>query len=148
MHDTLEQLVSRSASALGALNESAAAQVVATGGWNRKQVLGHLIDSAANNHQRFVRASLQDEYRGPQYDQEGWVAANRHAGQPWADLIDFWSAYNRLLVRVIEGIPEAKLGVVCYVGDYEPMTLRELIADYIRHMEHHLGQLLGSAATR
>lgn len=112
------------------------------GGWTRKQVLGHMIDSAANNHQRFVRASLDGSYVGPFYAQEGWVAAHGYGELPWVTLLAWWQTYHEMLKTVVERIPEEKLGVECRVGDNEPVTLRFLIEDYIAHQRHHLGQIL------
>src|SRR5215475_11777199 len=76
------------------------------GGWTRKQVLGHMIDSAANNHQRFVRAVLDGSYVGPFYAQEGWVAAHGYNEMPWSKLIAWWQTYHEILMSVIERIPE------------------------------------------
>src|SRR5215469_2538075 len=60
------------------------------GGWTRKQIVGHLLDSAANNRQRFVRASTEGSYKGPKYAQDAWVAAHGYADQPWRLLLDWW----------------------------------------------------------
>src|SRR5947209_7012625 len=62
--------------------------------WSKKEILGHLIDSASNNHQRFVRAALQDELTGPGYDQEGCVRLQRYQEIQWSDLLAFWASYN------------------------------------------------------
>jgi len=112
------------------------------GGWTRKQVLGHMIDSAANNHQRFVRASLDGSYAGPFYAQEGWVAAHGYNETPWPTLIAWWQTYHEMLKAVVERISEDRLDAECRVGDDEQVTLRFLIEDYIVHQRHHLAQLL------
>jgi hypothetical protein len=112
------------------------------GGWTRKQVLGHMIDSAANNHQRFVRASLDGYYIGPFYAQDGWVAAHGYQELPWQTLLGWWQAYHDILKAVVERIPAEKLEAQCIVGDDEPVTLRFLIEDYIAHQHHHLEQIL------
>lgn len=111
------------------------------GGWTRKQVLGHMIDSAANNHQRFVRASLDGQYTGPFYAQEGWVTAHGYNELPWPTLLAWWQTYHEILKAVVERIPENKLDALCHVGDDEPVTLRFLIEDYIAHQHHHLEQI-------
>ena len=110
-------------------------------GWTRKQVLGHLIDSALNNHQRVVRASLQGEYRGPGYDQDGWVRMHGYEELPWTELVDFWTSQNRLLARVVSRIPADRLEAPCQVGEHPAMTLLALIEDYLRHMRQHLDQI-------
>ena len=113
------------------------------GTWSRKAELGHLIDSAANNHNRFVRAALDGEFRGPGYAQNDWVRLHGYAETPWPWLVDFWERYNRLLVRVIENIPEDRLNAMCVIGDNPPATLGFVIEDYVLHMQHHLDHILG-----
>lgn len=71
--------------------------------WSRKQVMGHLVDSASNNHQRFVRAAIDGEYVGPGYAQEQWVAVGRYQEAGWAELISFWRLYNLHLAHVLLG---------------------------------------------
>ena len=127
---------------LYAVPEAMADKPWRAGGWTRKQVLGHMIDSAANNHQRFVRASLDGSYAGPFYAQEGWVAAHGYNEMPWATLLKWWEAYHEMLKAVVERIPEERMEAVCRVGDDEPVTLRFLIEDYVAHQRHHLGQIL------
>jgi len=113
-----------------------------SGGWTRKQVLGHMIDSAANNHQRFVRAVLDGSYIGPFYAQQGWVTAHGYDEMSWSKLLDWWQTYHEILIAVVERIPIEKLDVECTVGTDEPVTLRFLIGDYISHQQHHLAQIL------
>jgi len=112
------------------------------GKWMRKEILGHLIDSAANNHQRFVRAPAADPFVGPGYDQNAWVAANRYRERPWTELVDLWAGLNRQLAHVIAGVPPGKLQTRCLIGDNEPAPLEWWIRDYVRHLKHHLAQIL------
>ena len=112
------------------------------GGWTRKQIVGHLLDSAANNRQRFVRASTQDEYSGPGYDQDAWLEAHGYASHPWETLLDWWETEHALLATVVDRIASDRLGVNCIVGDGQPVTLRFLIEDYIAHQNWHLAQIL------
>jgi hypothetical protein len=111
------------------------------GGWNRKQVLGHLIDSAANNRQRFVRASIDGQYAGPGYAQNAWVDAHGYADTPWEELLHWWQVDHEILAAVVARIPADRLGTSCTVGDNAPVTLRFLIEDYIAHQKHHLEQI-------
>src|SRR6185436_11628744 len=74
--------------------------------WSIKEVLGHLIDSAANNHQRFVRAQFTDDLVFPGYEQDQWVNSQRYREASWSDVIQLWSAYNLHLVHVASLIPE------------------------------------------
>ena len=107
---------------LRAISESRAEQPRAPGKWSPKQVIGHLIDSAANNHQRFVRAQEGESYTGPGYTQDHWVAVQGYQEASWDDLVALWRAYNRHLARVIERIPDAKRGTICTIGSDAPMT--------------------------
>jgi hypothetical protein len=108
------------------------------GKWSCKEELGHLIDSASNNHLRFVRATLEPEYQGPSYDQKGSVAIHGYQDLDWSELVEFWRRYNILLVGLVARIPEQKLSTPCRVGNDQPVTLEFLIADYVSHMQHHL----------
>ncbi len=113
----------------------------AAGKWSRKEILGHLIDSALNNHQRFVRAQLSDELSFPGYAQTDWVRLQGYADGEWQKLIDLWAALNRHIAQVISRIPSEKMRTPCRIGDGDPVTLEALIADYIRHVAHHLDQM-------
>jgi hypothetical protein len=137
----LNEVVAKTKLDFANLSDQDAAKHPGAGGWSRKQILGHLIDSASNNHLRFVRALLNDEMRLPRYDQEGCVRVHRYQDLRWTELLDFWASYNRLLAHVLAGVPEAKRTTPCYVGDLPAMTLEELAVDYLRHMEHHLEQI-------
>lgn len=111
-------------------------------GWSQREELGHLIDSAVNNHGRIVRAVLEPAYEGPGYDQEGWVTIHRYRETPWTELVEVWHAHNRVLLPLIAGILDAKLGSPCRVGGAAPVTLAFLIDDYVLHMQHHLDNVL------
>ena len=111
------------------------------GGWTRKEIVGHLLDSAANNRQRFVRAAIDGHYAGPQYAQDAWVAAHGYATQTWATLLRWWQVEHEVLAATVDRIPEDRLRAVCVVGEDAPVSLRFLIEDYIRHQRWHLAQL-------
>lgn len=111
-------------------------------GWSRREELGHLVDSAVNNHQRFVRASLAGEYSGPGYEADVWVAAHRYAETPWADLVEIWRAHNAVLVPLVRAIPDARLSAPCTIAGDMAGTLGFVIDDYVLHMRHHLDQIL------
>jgi hypothetical protein len=115
------------------------------GGWTRKQIVGHLMDSAANNRQRFVRAAADGRYAGPNYRQDAWVAAHGYTEQSWETLLRWWQAEHEILTAVVERIPEDRLNSECVVGDGEPVTLRFLIEDYLEHQRWHFAQLTGGS---
>jgi hypothetical protein len=110
--------------------------------WSPKQELGHLIDSAVNNHIRFVRAALEPEYRGPVYAQNDWVDIHGYQEMPWLTIVDFWHQYNTILAGLVERIPRVKLNTRCFIGAGEAVTLSFVIDDYALHMQHHLDHLL------
>ncbi len=116
--------------------------------WTRKQVLGHLIDSAINNHVRFVTAALDGKYTGPAYHAQGWVAMHDYANMLWSELLELWKAHNALLRRVVRQIPEDRLAADCRIGDDQPVTLRYVIEDYLHHMEEHITEITESQAPR
>jgi len=111
------------------------------GGWTRKQLVGHLLDSATNNRQRFVRASLDRHYAGPGYAQDDWVAAHGYSDKSWETLLRWWQAEHEILTAVVDRIPEERLEAPCVIGDDEPVTLRFVIEDYLRHQKWHFEQL-------
>ena len=128
---------------LRALDEADAMRDRGPGKWVRKEILGHLIDSAANNHQRFVRARLSDRLVFPPYEQDAWVALQGYRQRPWRELLDLWEVLNRHVAHVIASTPAERLATPCVIGDKAPATLEWLMQDYVRHMRHHLAQILG-----
>ena len=110
--------------------------------WSKKEILGHLIDSAANNHQRFVRAACNAAATFPPYNQTDWVRIQRYNESEWVGLVALWSAYNHHLSDVIERIPDDALSAPCNIGKEEPAPLEFVIRDYLRHVRHHLNTML------
>jgi hypothetical protein len=108
--------------------------------WSKKEILGHLIDSATNNHQRFVRTQFEAE---PfiRYDQNRWIDASGYSKMDREHLIAFWRIYNQHLVLLIRQIPKENLSKTCCTGE-ETHTIEWLIVDYVTHLEHHLKQLV------
>ena len=110
--------------------------------WTRKQILGHLIDSAANNQQRFVRAPLSEAFQGPRYDQHHWVQVHAYAARPWLELVDLWAAFNRHLAFAMSAVPPDRMSTPCIIAEGPSETLAWLMEDYLTHLRHHLGQIL------
>ena len=121
--------------------DAESARPILSGGWSRRQVLGHLIDSASNNHQRFVRAALQPSLEFPAYDQDGNVRVQAPQEADWLLLVSLWASYNRYLAHIIARLPTSKLDTACRIGSGEPVTLRFIATDYLTHMLHHLDQI-------
>ena len=123
------------------ISDADAARRTAPGRWSKKEILGHLIDSAGNNHQRFVRAQFVPSLEFPNYEQEGWVAAQSYATESWPDLVNLWLLLNRHLLHIVKAMPEANLSHQCVIGGNAPVALSALIEDYLAHLEHHLEQV-------
>jgi len=127
---------------LVAIDEEQASTPRAAGKWSRKQVMGHLVDSAFNNHQSFVRAQLSSSLSFPGYTQDSWVTAQGYQDRSWADILRLWVEVNRHLAHVIGRISRHALVTPCSIGEGAPVTLRFVLEDYVRHLHHHLAQVL------
>lgn len=136
----LRNEIARSTPVLRAFTDLDASARLGSRKWNRKELLGHLIDSAANNHQRIVRAQLGDALVFPGYEQDSWVAAQRYRSRAWSELVDVWVAFNSQVANAIESVPASKLPTRCVIDAGEPVTLEFLMRDYLRHLRHHLAQ--------
>ena len=111
------------------------------GKWVKKEILGHLIDSAVNNQERFVRAQMTDRLVWPGYEQDSWVSVQKYRDRPWTELVQLWEQLNRHVVHVMANVPPNRLSALCVIGDHEPVTLEWLMNDYVRHLRHHLNQI-------
>jgi hypothetical protein len=149
--DDLRSTVTRAAAALWDVPEHAAARRPA-GKWSAKEIIGHLIDSAANNHQRFVRAQLQEDLIFTGYEQDAWVSAQHYQEEPWHDLIALWRSYNLHIARVIETMPadvrlRERRRHNLHELAWQPVpadratTLDYFMRDYVGHLRHHLAQI-------
>lgn len=108
--------------------------------WSKKEIIGHLIDSATNNHQRFIRGQFEDLPRIT-YNQDDWNTHSYHQGIKTSQLIAFWEIYNRQLLAIISNIPRDHLSRQVNTGQMT-YSLEFLINDYVEHLEHHLKQLV------
>lgn len=150
----LVDAVDRAVPTLAAMVDFDTAVRPAPGKWSPREIIGHLIDSASNNHQRFVRMRERDDLVVDGYAQDEWVAAQRYQDAPWMELVLLWELYNRHLARVMSATPAPdrdrlrtrhNLDVRAFltVPSDEPTTLGYFMSDYVDHLEHHLRQILG-----
>lgn len=122
------------------------------GKWSKKEILGHLVDSASNNHQRFVRAQFQNNLVFSGYNQDEWVKVQNYQYVNWVSLVELWKGFNFLIAHLCFEIPdeillekrqEHNLYDIAYVqvskDDYA--TLEYYIKDYYFHLRHHLEQV-------
>ena len=140
MKTILAEVVNRALPRLSAINDADASAKSADGRWSKKEILGHLVNSAANNHQRFIRLQMAPEIALPGYDQDDWVRANGYQRTNWPDLVTLWAYYNLHLASVIKSIDPACAGHIWHhpKSDY---TLEFLVVDYVDHIRHHLVQI-------
>jgi hypothetical protein len=152
--EALRRTVNREATRLEAIPPERACSPVAAGKWSPQEIIGHLVDSASNNHGRFVRAQLTDDLTFPGYDQEGWVRTQDYTASDWVALVSLWRAYNLHIAHIIERIPENaatrqrrrhNLDEIAWktVPRSEPVTLEYFVRDYVAHLNHHLQQIRG-----
>ena len=153
--DDFRQTLSLAAERFKLISESQSGIPRADEKWSPKQILGHLIDSAANNHSRFVRAQFTDDLVFAGYEQTKWVDVQRYQDETWADLVQLWHSYNRHILHIIEVTPEeqrtklrAKHNLHQIASELlkedEPVTLDWFMRDYLDHMRKHLGQIFES----
>ena len=113
------------------------------GKWSRKEVLGHLIDSAINNLKRFTDAQAREQpYVVTRYQQDHLVVVNCYQELPPAHLFELWHALNQQIFYVATAISPDKLAIPVLLPDGQSVTLTYLIEDYVAHMEHHFKTLL------
>ena len=136
----LKEILQAIPSRLSTISEGLASQKPNPKKWSKKEILGHLIDSASNNHQRFVRAQIDDVVALPKYKQDEWVAVQQWQQKKWKDIVALWQLYNEHLLHIFQYVDESKLSNVVTLND-STYTLQFLIDDYVDHMEHHLRQI-------
>jgi hypothetical protein len=155
--DDFKQTIEAAAPRLLQITEAQSEQPRAEEHWSSKQIIGHLIDSAANNHARFVLGQIKDDLVFNGYEQDRWVQIQHYQQAAWPQLVELWRAYNLHLLHVMTCAPKENLNHLCSqhslqkiafetVSETEPATLGYLMKDYVVHLKHHLGQILGESA--
>ena len=109
--------------------------------WSRKEILGHLVDSAQNNIRRFIVAQYEDiPVIG--YQQDAWVSLTNYQDYPPADLIQLWTLLNKHICIILDNISPEAAERKCIMAAGDPQTIKWLAADYCNHLLHHLHQIL------
>ncbi|WP_141433891.1 DinB family protein [Bacillus sp. 03113] len=107
--------------------------------WSKKEILGHLCDSAINNLERFIKIQYEQQpFLLNPYNQNQWVELQGYQDIPIEEILNLWCSLNKKIIKVISKIPSEKRSYLCDIGNNQLMTLEWLIQDYLEHMEHHL----------
>ena len=139
--ESLRYLLYTVPSELAGLSDATAALKPAPEKWSPKEELGHLLDSAANNHQRIVRTLIEDQPAMPGYEQQRSVQVHGYQQRDWRELIDQWAALNRQLLIAVASVTDSGWTRTCTIAGSEPVTLRFVLEDFLAHMSHHLAHI-------
>ena len=157
MEDVLEEFVrtvEEASARMLSMTEAESRVPLADEKWSAKETLGHLIDSASNNHQRLVRAQFKEDLVFQGYEQDAWVRVQAYQDEPWPLLVNLWKFYNLHLAHVCRRAPESErlrarrehnlheIGWVPVAAE-EPATLEYMMRDYVAHLKNHLRQIFG-----
>src|SRR2546430_1981842 len=148
LRETIEKTTPR----LAGMSDESSRRRPAPGKWSPREVIGHLIDSASNNHQRFVRAQFKDDLLFDGYEQDAWVSLQQYSEAPWSDLIDLWRYFNLHIAHIMQVASKDErlrkrarhnLDQLAWkpIPREEPATLDYFMSDYVGHLEHHLAQI-------
>ena len=127
------------------IDENSASHRPYRGKWSPKEIIGHLIDSAGNNQQKFVRCMEHDGLIFPNYEQNYWVSVQKYNDENWEQLLALWEMFNCHLAHVISCIPTISNSNRITIGHSGPFTLEYIVNDYPEHLKHHLKQILPDA---
>jgi hypothetical protein len=141
--DTIEQQINSAAEHWCALTDPILTFRPSEDAWSIKEIIGHLIDSASNNHQRFIRLQLVEELTFPDYGQDNihWVRIQNYQNRAWEELLGLWRHYNLQLADIIRSVEPSCLNHLWQLDAEKRVTLFELMVDYLRHLEDHLDQI-------
>ena len=141
----IREIIGKTLPLLRALPMSRVAEKPQLDKWSKKEIIGHLIDSACNNQQKFVRTMAQPHLDFVGYAQNHWVESQHYQAADWQTLLDFWVAYNHHITHIIEHVDASALDNTMSINGVGKFTLRFIMADYAQHLTHHLRQILPDA---
>jgi hypothetical protein len=137
----LREVIANVVPMLESLDESTIAIRPAPKKWSKKEILGHLIDSACNNQQKFVRMMQQPHLNFPGYAQDDWVDLQNWAAADWSEMIALWTHYNRHIAFLIETIDSKYHDHAITIEGTGPFKLEFIMPDYVEHFKHHVKQI-------
>lgn len=141
--DELARIIETYATKISTLSEEDLSAKPLPHKWSKKEVVGHLIDSAQNNMRRFIVGQYESIPPKIIYDQDFWVAANHYQEMKKDDIIQLWKLLNQRIVKVLSGMPRGNFTRTTDIGKekVELHTLSWMADDYVKHMKHHLNQI-------
>lgn len=150
MQDTineLRQIVNDYAEKIAAIPEHEFSAKPLPHKWSKKEVLGHLIDSGQNNLRRFVCGQYEASPPRIIYDQDFWVKANGYQSAPQKNIIQLWRLINIQIGTILSSMPPSAHAMTCDTGKQTQQlhTIEWLAADYVKHLKHHLNQIIGGS---
>ena len=140
--DELESIVSAAVGRFSTIDDASASKKPALDKWSKKEELGHLVDSAVNNQQRFVRLQITQRLELPGYQQDDWVRIQGYQERPWPGIVELWRVNNLNLAWIIRRVDPDCLRNLWRAPDGQDVDLDFIIRDYLVHMRHHLDRIL------
>ncbi|MGN7395019.1 DinB family protein [Peribacillus frigoritolerans] len=107
--------------------------------WSKKEILGHLCDSALNNMNRFIKIQYEVQpYVIQPYNQDQWVLVQNYQERPLDEIVNLFCTLNKQIIHIITNTPNDRLSNLCDIGNNQLKSMEWLIKDYLEHMEHHI----------
>ena len=139
----LQQLYRQIPAKILALPEGELIRRPAPNRWSKKEILGHLIDSAINNHARLVRVQIEPQPLViEKYAQNDWVRLHQYREWNTEVLLRCWQSHQHQIIILMEVASSESLYKLCDIGGGELKTMQWLYEDYVAHLEHHLHQIV------
>ncbi|MEY4904622.1 MAG: hypothetical protein RLZZ292_2437 [Bacteroidota bacterium] len=137
----LREILATALPLLQGLNDQKTSEKPSPSKWSQKEIVGHLIDSAGNNQQKFVRTMAQSHTDFVGYAQEFWVTVQVYNEANWSELVQTWYGYNLQIAHIIAHVQPETLGNTICIDGKGPFTLQYIMEDYNEHLKHHLHQI-------
>jgi hypothetical protein len=107
--------------------------------WSKKEIVGHMVDSAQNNIRRFIVAQYE-ENPTIVYKQDNWVALSNYQHYDLANLVNLWYLLNKHIVIILKNMPPETMQRSCQTESLHNLDC--IAKDYVKHLRHHLHQVL------